>query len=147
VALSPLDIQSRLGLAVALRTVPGHAAEARDLLRQLVRDAPEMQAVWNELAWLLATHFDPSLRDATEALRLADQAVSLTHGRDPNALDTRAAALAAAGRFEEAARTARAAEDLAARAGLDSLDREIGERRRLYEAGKAYVQPQPSAQR
>jgi Flp pilus assembly protein TadD len=48
------------------------------------------------LAWSLATAPDPALRDADEAVRLAERAADLTGGRDRTALDALAAARAAA---------------------------------------------------
>jgi spermidine synthase len=79
------------------------------------------------------------VRDGAEALPAADRAVGLTGGRDPNVLDTRAAALAAAGRFGEAVEVARAAGELVARAGADPLAAPIRARLALYRAGRAFV--------
>ena len=146
VVFSPHDAQAKFALALALLNEPGHAAEAKDLLRQATRDQPEWPSPWNELAWMLATHSDAALRDPAEALQISDHAVKLTQGRDPNTLDTQAAALAALGQFERAVRTARIAVALARESGLDSLDRAIAERRLLYERGLPYIQP-PLARR
>jgi tetratricopeptide (TPR) repeat protein len=55
-----------------------------------------------ELAWLLASHPDPAKRDPEQALELSQEA--LIHDRTPETLDTYAVALAALGRFDEAAR-------------------------------------------
>ncbi|KIG15242.1 hypothetical protein DB30_05786 [Enhygromyxa salina] len=54
------------------------------------------------LAWLLATHADPSTRDPTQALALAEAAGRATGFRSPEVLEALAASLAAAGRFEPA---------------------------------------------
>jgi tetratricopeptide (TPR) repeat protein len=56
----------------------------------------------NNLAWLLATVPDSSLRNATEAIRWAEACASATNHRDPGILDSLAAAYAEAGRFSEA---------------------------------------------
>jgi tetratricopeptide (TPR) repeat protein len=56
----------------------------------------------NNLAWLLATNPDPTVRDGTQAVKLASWAAELTHQLDPGALDTLAAAYAEAGNFKEA---------------------------------------------
>ena len=58
------------------------------------------------MAWLLATSPEASLRDGARAVELAQRAVRLTGGREPDALDTLAAAYAEAGRFAEAVETA-----------------------------------------
>ena len=52
--------------------------------------------------WLLASHPDPSKRDAERALRLANE--TLLHDRTPETLDTFAVALAALGEYKEALR-------------------------------------------
>ena len=58
-----------------------------------------------QLAWLLATSADASLRSGAEAQELAQEAVQLTGGRDPMVLRTLAAAYAEAGEFAAAQRT------------------------------------------
>ncbi|PRP99943.1 tetratricopeptide repeat protein [Enhygromyxa salina] len=54
------------------------------------------------LAWILATHADPSKRDPTQALALAEAAGRATGFRSPEVLEALAAGLAASGRFEPA---------------------------------------------
>ena len=51
---------------------------------------------------MMATDPDPSVRNGSEAVRLAERAVQLTGAREPTLLDTLAAAYAEAGRFQEA---------------------------------------------
>jgi len=89
----------------------------------------------NKLAWLLATSSDASIRDGTRALEFANEAVRLSHGKDPNYLRTLAAACAESGRFAEAEETAqrafRAAELLNNRTLVNALRDEIA----LYELG------------
>ena len=58
----------------------------------------------NNLAWLLATSSDASIRDGNRAIELAKQAVQLSGGKDADYLRTLAAAYAETGRFAEAAR-------------------------------------------
>ena len=87
----------------------------------------------NKLAWLLATSSDASIRDGNRAVEFANEAVRLSHGKDPNYLRTLAAACAESGRFAEAEETARrafrAAELLENRALINALRDEIA----LYE--------------
>jgi Flp pilus assembly protein TadD len=89
----------------------------------------------NDLAWLLATSSDASIRDGNRAVELANEAVRLSHGKDPNCLRTLAAACAESGRFVEAEETARrafrAAELLENRTLANALRDEIA----LYELG------------
>jgi tetratricopeptide (TPR) repeat protein len=92
----------------------------------------------NNLAWLLATSSDASIRDGNRAVDLANEAVWLSHGKDPKYLQTLAAAWAESGRFAEAEETARralrAAELLHNRTLVNALRDEIA----LYELGLPY---------
>ena len=56
----------------------------------------------NGCAWLLATCSEAGIRDGQRAVELAERAADLTRRKDSNKLDTLAAALAEAERFEEA---------------------------------------------
>jgi len=83
-------------------------AEAVAQLRDALRLQPEITRtsrglIWaNNLAWILATHEDPKLRDGAEAVRWAEQVVAADGSADPATLDTLAAAFAEAGRFDDA---------------------------------------------
>ena len=78
-------------------------------LRQAARDTPDEPEALNALAWLLATSPDSPVRDGAAAGRPRRGPRRSPGGRDPNVLDTQAAARAAAGRIAEAADVARAA--------------------------------------
>ncbi len=67
----------------------------------------------NDLAWVLATSPDSSIRNGPEAVGDAEQACRLTSFRQPGLLSTLAAAYAEAGRFPEAVSTAERAVNLA----------------------------------
>jgi hypothetical protein len=67
----------------------------------------------NNLAWLLATCPDRSLRDGNRAVILARHASEQSHNQNPMILGTLAAALAEKGNFSEAAATAQRARELA----------------------------------
>ena len=71
----------------------------------------------NNLAWLLATSSDRSIRDGNRAIELAQQAVQLSRGKDGNYLRTLAAAYAETGRFSEAIKVAQRVKDLATSQG------------------------------
>jgi Flp pilus assembly protein TadD len=94
--------------------------------------------VLNNLAWLLATCGDGSVRNGQRALELAERANRLAGGQDVRVLDTLAAAYAEAGRFEEAVRTVQAAIQLASATGRTESARRMQERLRLYQAGQPY---------
>jgi tetratricopeptide (TPR) repeat protein len=97
------------------------------------------------LAWLLATHPEPGLRDPEQALRLAGEVSSATPAPGASLLDTLAAAQAAAGDFSGAARRAEDAVERAEAAGETLLAAAIRERLALYRAGRPFVQPPPAA--
>mgnify|MGYP005995917757 CR=1 FL=1 len=66
----------------------------------------------NNVAWLLATHPDPNLRNGKLALEVAKRAAKITAYKDPSYLDTLAAAYAETGDFAKAIETATRALDL-----------------------------------
>jgi protein O-mannosyl-transferase len=134
----PDDPTALLGLGTALLAIPGQASAALAPLQSAVRSAPGWPVALNALAWLRATSPEAALRDSAEALRLSERAVALSRGRDPNVLDTRAAALASAGRCVEAATVARQSAALARSTGADRLADDIERRAALYATGRPY---------
>lgn len=138
---APDDPNLHYRYSMALLVRGGSAGEAAGHLREAIRLNPDWPQPLNALAWLLATSPDLSVRDGAEALRLASRAVELTGSRDPLLLDTRAAALAASGRFAEAVATERDALELLAHAPTDTLAAAMRERLKLYQRGSAYLEP------
>ncbi len=57
--------------------------------------------VLNNMAWLMATSRESSLRDPAKAVQYAEQAVALTHRKDAGKLDTLAVALKSSGRLTD----------------------------------------------
>jgi len=92
----------------------------------------------NNLAWLLATSSDASIRDGNRAIQFAKQAVQLSRGKDPNYLRTLAAAFAESGRFAEAKETARQALQAAEMASNSTLATALHDEIALYELGLPY---------
>jgi tetratricopeptide (TPR) repeat protein len=80
----------------------GRSAEGLAALREAVRLDPENAGAQNNLAWLLATSPEASLRDGKAAVEHARQACERTDWREAGAIDTLAAAYAEAGDFEQA---------------------------------------------
>jgi len=101
---------------------------------------PDSANVLNNLAWLLATVDDVSVQDANKAIELAQRACELTDYKDAAILDTLAVAYAAAGRFNDAVRTAEKAINATKAHGQENLASEIQKRIELYKAGHAYIQ-------
>ena len=92
----------------------------------------------NNLAWLLATSSDASIRNGPKAMELAKQAVQLSGGKDPNYLRTFAAACAETGRFAEAKETAQQALQAAQNQGNSTLANTIRDEIALYELALPY---------
>ncbi|QOJ15590.1 MAG: glycosyltransferase family 39 protein [Planctomycetia bacterium] len=136
-ASDPFDAETWINLADA-RGRLGLRAEAQQALRNARQADPREAHAAHRLAWSLATAEDAALRNAEEALRHATEAVRLTAGRDPAALDALAAAQAEAGRFDDAVRTAAQAAELARRSGRHDLATRIDARARGYQDSRPY---------
>ncbi len=101
---------------------------------------PDDAELLNNLAWLLATTGDVSVQNAKKAVELAQHACELTGYKNPSFLDTLAAAYAAAGRFDDAVKTAQQALDIAKSGSQKDLNNEIQSHVKLYQAGQPYRQ-------
>jgi protein O-mannosyl-transferase len=99
---------------------------------------PNSVDVLNNLGWLYATYGDITAEKANQAINYASRACELTEYKNAEYLDALGAALAAAGKFEEAKAAAQKALDIA-KAGGQATD-EIEKRIKLYEAGQPYHQ-------
>jgi len=94
-----------------------------------------------ELAWLLATHPHPGIRNRDRAVALAEAAARATDNREAKVLDVLAAAYAQAGRFSTAVSTARRALELLG-ADQTKLKAEIEGRLKCYQAKRPFRQGQ-----
>jgi spermidine synthase len=112
----------------------GRHDEAARYYRETLRLDAVHTAAMNNLAWLLATSRDPSVRDPDEAVLHAERGAH-RDASDPGVLDTLAAAYAAAGRYGEAVRTAAAARALVWEGSPQA--RELDSRIELYRSGQA----------
>ena len=135
----PDDGDALYNLAGVL-TLQGELDEAVTLYRRALELQPDTPEPASELAWILATDPNPRLDDVRQAVTLAERAAQLTGHQDASVLDTLAAAYAAAGRFDQAAATARAALALLA-SGQSELDASIRQRLALYTEGRPYRRP------
>jgi protein O-mannosyl-transferase len=137
------DIHYNLGSIFVAGGRPGKAVTEYRLALEL---KPDDQATLNDLAWLLATCLHAHLRNGKEAIELAQRAERISGGKDPDVLDTLAAAYAEVGNFPEALATARKALDLSVQqhkpaAAIADLRARIA----LYEARKPFRQTSPLA--
>jgi len=112
---------------------------AIETLRHCLRVAPGELFAMNQLAWILATSRFEDLRDPEEAHRLASVACEATNDGNPGFLETKAAAAAARGDFDEATRL----QDRALRMLPENLRRPARVRLQLYRQRRAFVQGGP----
>lgn len=131
--IAPGAVQTRLYLATAL-AIKGREADALAQWRQALRQEPENLRALNDTAWLLATSSDSSIRNGTEAMRLAEDAAELTQNRVPSILGTLAAACAEHGDFDRAVKTQLKAIELAEERGDTKLESQLRARLLLLQA-------------
>ena len=136
VQVKPNYAQARIALAMIFQQSGRHAG-AVDQYRQLLRIKPDDPVTMNNLAWLLATSPDAAVRSPAEAVRLAEIVCEKSHRQLPSALDTLAAAYAAAGRFDEAASTAGEAVKLLEQARKEAEAQAIRNRLKQYQQRKS----------
>jgi protein O-mannosyl-transferase len=105
---------------------------------------PENLPALCNLAWSLATSADPSLRNGSEAVQLAERADSVSSRSDkhPTVLRILAAAYAEASRFDEAKETAQQALREAEKQGDSSLSSSLRDEMALYELALPYHKEQ-----
>jgi tetratricopeptide (TPR) repeat protein len=104
------DAGANLGTALFKR---GETKEAIDAWEKVLAINPEQISVLNDLAHVLATTSDTSLRDGPKAVVLATRANELSAGGNPVILQTLGQAYARAGNYAQATETARRALELA----------------------------------
>jgi protein O-mannosyl-transferase len=119
----------------------GNVTEAISHFQEALQIEPADPATQNELAWLLATCPEASLRNGKKAVELAEQANQLTGGGNPFVLCTLAAACAEAGRFAEAVETAQRGLHLAEAQSNTGLAGQFQSELKLYQAGSPFHSP------
>jgi tetratricopeptide (TPR) repeat protein len=133
----PDSVRAHYQLGLAFQCL-GESAAAITQFQKVLELDPNHVTAQNNLAWLLATSPDPSLRDGRKAVELAQPAVQLSGGVSPQILDTLAAAYAEAGRFPEATETARRALELCVAQNNKPLADVIQNQLKLFEAHSPY---------
>jgi tetratricopeptide (TPR) repeat protein len=132
-------IRCNLGLSFFLR---GRMDEAISQYQKALEIQPDYTEAQKNLAWVLATCPQASLRNGKQAVELARQANARTGGENPIMLHTLAAALAEAGRFAEAVETAQHAVRLAGAQSNTVLAGALQSEMKLYQAGSPFHSPQ-----
>jgi tetratricopeptide (TPR) repeat protein len=105
---------------------------------------PQNAITCKNLAWILATCPEASVRNGAKAVELAEQAARLSGSPDPIFIGTLAAAYAEAGRFPEAVATAERAQQLAAAQKNTTLVNTLRGQMGLYQAGAPFRDASPT---
>jgi tetratricopeptide (TPR) repeat protein len=111
--VNPAHADSHFSLGVAYAS-QGKQKAAKEHYQQALAAEPNHLPSLNNLAWLLATSKDDSLRSGTKAVELMEHALQLPGGSRLHLLHTLAAAYAEVGQYPKAAEAAQQALSLAA---------------------------------
>jgi tetratricopeptide (TPR) repeat protein len=131
-AIQPSDADAHTSLGNAFLQ-KGLEHQAIVHYQKALEIAPQDVHARNNLAWILATSSDPSIRDGRMAVELAEQAVHLSASRRQNFWRTLAAAYAESGRFPAAIEAVQRGLQLAAVEGNVALIDEFEHDRELYQ--------------
>jgi tetratricopeptide (TPR) repeat protein len=141
VQLDPELIDARLSLGRLYFSRRQYTAAVR-CLEAVVQRRPDHWEGVGLLAWLLATHPDPAIRDGARAVKLAEQATNATQQKDASVLDVLAAAYAEVGQFEHAVKTAGDAYRLYEQQERRASGDQVRQRQQLFQQRRAYRLPE-----
>ena len=135
--IRPDDPDCHTVLAISLKE-KGETAEAIQQYEQALKIYPKSISALTNLAWILATCPDGSLRDGSRAVEIARRADQLLASTNTLVLRALAAAYAESRQFEKATKTAQAAIQLARMHRDDSSVAELEQDIALYRLGIPY---------
>ncbi|MBL7184706.1 MAG: tetratricopeptide repeat protein [Phycisphaerae bacterium] len=124
------EVHYRLGRTLIMA---GQFNGALEHFRRAAQLKPDWPDPLNGIAQILVIHPDGRVRNASEAVNLAERAATLTEYKDASVLDTLAAAYAGVGRFDRAVATAHTAIGLASAAGAAELVEYLRKQLEIYE--------------
>lgn len=130
-ALKPDNLTLALALALAF-DMAGNTRAAISNYREILKAHPDSLDSKNNLAWILATCSDATMRDGETALALATEVNQTTKFNNPSTLNTLAAAQGESGDLSAAIKTMERAIDIARAIGRDSLVSKLRARRTQY---------------
>jgi tetratricopeptide (TPR) repeat protein len=131
------DFQTYQDLALVL-TAAGQPEAAVAQYKEALRLRPDSAIVLNNLAWILAASPSETVRNGSEAVKLAEQACQLTRFQQPIFIGTLAAAYAEARQFQDAINTAEKAIAVASSAGQKDVAERNQQLLELYRVGKPF---------
>jgi protein O-mannosyl-transferase len=133
--LEPANVEARNTLGTAL-IQQGHVREAIDQWQESLAIQPENGNAASNLAWVLATCPEDSIRDGTRAAELGEKALRISGGKIPMIYRVLAAAYAERGRFADAIETGQRGAELATTQGNPGLAAELESNVALYQSGR-----------
>ncbi len=138
--LDPGLIEGYVQLA-ELMTEQQQWAKAVEYYSRQLELTPDAVGACNNLAWILASCPEPSLRDGRRAVELAERARRMSGADSPVILHTLAAAHAQNRQFDRATQTAADALALATREGNSDLANDLRKELEIYRSGAPYPAP------
>lgn len=135
----PDNAPAHYRLAIALANL-GDIQSALDHFRSAAEIRPDWLPPLQTLAWLLATHPSPDVRNADESVKYGQLALEIAGGQNAAILDALAAGHALAGDYQRAAVLAEEAIEVLIKEGKQQQAGEVRRRLDLYQQGKPYVQ-------
>ena len=139
------DVSICMSLATIFFQI-GEFHQAADQYRKALSIDPNLPEVLNNLAWLLATCSDNTVRDGAQAVEHAEASCRLTGFKQTGMISTLAAAYAEAGRYPEAVTTAELAIKMQTTNGETQFAAMNTQLLELYRAGMPYHEPPPPGQ-
>jgi cytochrome c-type biogenesis protein CcmH/NrfG len=112
---------------------------------ETLRSDPDNGNAASNLAWVLATSADSTIRNGAQAILLAEKARQLSGGSNPTILRILAAAYAEAGQYGKAVQTAERALQLANAEANASLIKSLAAELELYRADQPLRDTVPAA--
>jgi protein O-mannosyl-transferase len=137
--INPLYSTTHLNLGM-LSLRQNKTREAVAYLRKAIELNASDSKAMGELAWVLATCQEATVRNGAEALRLAERACAMVEVKDSRLLSILDVAYAETGRFPDAIKTAQKAAELAEASGQSESLAAINKRLALYREGRPYHQ-------
>ncbi|MCA9217846.1 MAG: tetratricopeptide repeat protein, partial [Planctomycetales bacterium] len=114
------------------REKEGRYDQAIQLYSEAIRRSPNSITALNNLAWVLATCKNVSLRNGSDAVKLAERAVEIGARRNPAILGTLVAAYAETGQFDKADAVSSEAIEIAKAQGKIREAKELTDQQRRY---------------
>jgi tetratricopeptide (TPR) repeat protein len=121
ISLKPGEAQYRFLRAIAFAYAGDDAMAKQEFATANAMD-PNSADGYDAEAWVLATAPEPSMRNGAKAIEYATKACQMTDGKDPDKLETLAAAYAESGNFDEAIKWQNKAIDLTSPTLLPTLN-------------------------